>query len=49
MVYIVNYISPGYGGRLMVTLLVKSCNFIKCLQQGMCVIMAERGLKHVEQ
>lgn len=40
-----NYISPGYGGRITDTCLVESCDFIKCLQPGMCV----RGFKHVEQ
>jgi hypothetical protein len=45
---LVNYISPGYGGRITDTCLVESCDFIKCLQPGMCV-MADRGFKHVEQ
>lgn len=45
---LVNYISPGYGGRITDTSLVESCDFIKCLQPGMCV-MADRGFKHVEQ
>ncbi|XP_047034147.1 uncharacterized protein LOC124640422 [Helicoverpa zea] len=44
---LVNYISPGYGGRITDTCLVESCDFIKCLQPGMCV-MADRGFKHVE-
>lgn len=44
---LVNYISPGYGGRITDTCLVESCDFIKCLQLGMCV-MADRGFKHVE-
>lgn len=45
---LVNYISPGYGGRITDTCLVESCDFIKCLQPGLCV-MADRGFKHVEQ
>ncbi|XP_047021860.1 uncharacterized protein LOC124631486 [Helicoverpa zea] len=44
---LVNYISPGYGGRITDTCLVESCDFIKCLQPGMC-IMADRGFKQVE-
>ncbi|KOB68050.1 Uncharacterized protein OBRU01_12991 [Operophtera brumata] len=44
---LVNYISPGYGGRITDTCLVESCDFMKCLQPGMCV-MADRGFKHVE-
>lgn len=44
---LVNYISPGFGGRITDTCLVESCDFVKCLQPGMCV-MADRGFKHVE-
>ncbi|XP_060801538.1 uncharacterized protein LOC106142105 [Amyelois transitella] len=44
---LVNFISPGYGGRITDTCLVETCDFVKCLQQGMCV-MADRGFKHVE-
>lgn len=44
---LINFISPGYGGRITDTCLVESCDFVKCLQQGMCV-MADRGFKHVE-
>lgn len=44
---LVNYISPGYGGRITDTCLVETCDFIKYLQPGMCV-MADRGFKHVE-
>ncbi|XP_048000118.1 uncharacterized protein LOC125237175 isoform X1 [Leguminivora glycinivorella] len=44
---LVNFISPGYGGRVTDTCLVESCDFIKCLQPSMCV-MADRGFKHVE-
>ena len=46
---LVNYISPGYGGRISDTLLVESCDFIQCLQPGMRCVMADRGFKHVEQ
>ncbi|XP_037872296.1 uncharacterized protein LOC119629683 [Bombyx mori] len=45
---LVNYISPGFGGRITDTCLVESCDFVKCLQSGMRV-MADRGFKHVEQ
>lgn len=38
----------GYGGRVTDTSLVESCDFIRYLQPGMCV-MADRGFKHVEQ
>ncbi|XP_060806098.1 uncharacterized protein LOC132902987 [Amyelois transitella] len=44
---LVNFISPGYGGRITDTCLVETCDFVKCLQQAMCV-MADRGFKHVE-
>ncbi|KAH9642172.1 hypothetical protein HF086_002328 [Spodoptera exigua] len=44
---LVNYISPGYGGRITDTCLVETCDFINCLEPGMCV-MADRGFKHVE-
>ncbi|XP_023951319.2 uncharacterized protein LOC112055435 [Bicyclus anynana] len=45
---LVNYVSPGYGGRVTDTCLVESCDFIKHLEPGMSV-MADRGFKHVEQ
>ncbi|GBP97403.1 hypothetical protein EVAR_93014_1 [Eumeta japonica] len=46
---LINYISPGYGGRRITdTCLVEQCDFIRCLQPGMYV-MADRGFKHVEQ
>ncbi|GBP46769.1 hypothetical protein EVAR_10736_1 [Eumeta japonica] len=45
---LINYISPGYGGRITDTCLVEQCDFIRCLQPGMYV-MADRGFKHVEQ
>lgn len=45
---LVNYISPGFGGRITDTCLVESCDFINCLEPGMNV-MADRGFKHVEQ
>ncbi|XP_028176892.1 uncharacterized protein LOC114364789 [Ostrinia furnacalis] len=45
---LVNYISPGFGGRTSDTCIVESCDFIKTLKSGM-VIMADRGFKHVEQ
>lgn len=44
---LVNFISPGYGGRITDTCLVETCNFNKCLKPGMW-IMADRGFKHVE-
>lgn len=44
---LVNYVSPGYGGRITDTCLVESCDFFKCLHPSMCV-MADRGFKHVE-
>ncbi|CAH2100898.1 unnamed protein product [Euphydryas editha] len=45
---LVNYISPGFGGRITDTCLVESCDFINCLEPAMNV-MADRGFKHVEQ
>lgn len=45
---LVNYISPGFGGRTSDTCVVESCDFIKTLKSGM-VVMADRGFKHVEQ
>lgn len=44
---LVNYISPGFGGRTTDTCLVKSCDFVQTLKSGMFV-MADRGFKHVE-
>ena len=44
---LVNYISPGFEGRITDTCLIESCDFIKSLQPGTCV-MADRGFKHVE-
>ncbi|XP_046976563.1 uncharacterized protein LOC124542681 isoform X1 [Vanessa cardui] len=45
---LVNYVSPGFGGRTTDTCLVESCDFVHTLEKGMC-IMADRGFKHVEQ
>ncbi|XP_026736463.1 uncharacterized protein LOC113500018 [Trichoplusia ni] len=45
---LVNYISPGFGGRTTDTCLVESCDFVQTLKSGMFV-MADRGFKHVEQ
>lgn len=45
---LVNYVSPGFGGRTTDTCLVEACDFVKTLKNGMCV-MADRGFKHVEQ
>lgn len=45
---LVNYISPGFGGRITDTCLVETCDFIQCLDKGMHV-MADRGFKHIEQ
>lgn len=45
---LVNYISPGFGGRTTDTCLVESCDFVQCLEKGMYV-MADRGFKHVEE
>lgn len=45
---LVNYISPGFGGRTSDTCMVESCDFVKTLKNGMCV-MADRGFKHLEQ
>lgn len=42
---LVNFISPGYGGRISDTCLVEPCDFNKCLHLGMCV-MADRQQPH---
>ncbi|KAF9822680.1 hypothetical protein SFRURICE_012459 [Spodoptera frugiperda] len=44
---LVNYISPGFGGRTTDTCVVESCDFVKSLKSGM-VVMADRGFKHVD-
>lgn len=44
---LVNYISPGYGGRISDACLVENCDFLNCLPCGSSV-MADRGFKHVE-
>lgn len=45
---LVNYVSPGFGGRITDTCLVEYCDFVHTLEKGMCV-MADRGFKNVEQ
>lgn len=45
---LINYISPGFGGRTTDTCVVETCDFLKTLKPGMCV-MADRGFKHIEQ
>ncbi|XP_047997647.1 uncharacterized protein LOC125235212 [Leguminivora glycinivorella] len=45
---LVNYISPGFGGRTTDTCIVESCDFVQTLKSGMFV-MADRGFKHLEQ
>ncbi|KAL4707953.1 hypothetical protein ACJJTC_013744 [Scirpophaga incertulas] len=45
---LVNYMSPGFGGRTSDTCILESCDFIKTLKSGM-VVIADRGFKHVEQ
>lgn len=45
---IINYISPGYGGRISDVSLVEDCNFLDQLEPGVS-ILADRGFKHIEQ
>lgn len=45
---IINYISPGYSGRITDVLLVQNCSFLDCLEPGMS-ILADRGFKHIEE
>lgn len=45
---LVNYISPGYTGRISDVLLVENCNFLDGLEPG-THILADRGFKHIEQ
>lgn len=45
---LVNYVSPGYGGRISDTLLVENCKFLEELKPGSWVL-ADRGFKHIEQ
>lgn len=45
---IINYISPGYSGRITDVLLVQNCNFLDSLEPGVS-ILADRGFKHIEE
>lgn len=45
---LVNFISPGYGGRISDTLLIEECDFMQTLQPGSWVL-ADRGFRHIEQ
>lgn len=45
---IINYISPGYGGRISDVCLVENCTFLDTLEPG-ASILADRGFKHIEQ
>lgn len=45
---LINYISPGFGGRASDVTIVENCNFLDSLEPG-TVILADRGFKHVEQ
>lgn len=45
---LVNYISPGYGGRTSDVCVVETSNFLNTLEKGSC-ILADRGFKHIEQ
>ncbi|KAL4702566.1 hypothetical protein ACJJTC_003065 [Scirpophaga incertulas] len=44
---LVNYVSPGYGGRTTDVCVVHKCDFLKCLPSGSHV-MADRSFKHIE-
>ncbi|CAH0717716.1 unnamed protein product, partial [Brenthis ino] len=45
---LVNYISPGYGGRISDTLLVEHSEFLDQLEPGSWVL-ADCGFKHIKQ
>lgn len=44
---LVNYISPGFGGRASDVTILQNCNFLDGLQPGN-IVLADRGFKHVE-
>ncbi|KAL4709530.1 hypothetical protein ACJJTC_007261 [Scirpophaga incertulas] len=44
---LINYISPGFGGRASDVTIVQNCNFLDTLEPGNFVL-ADRGFKHVE-
>lgn len=45
---LINYISPGFGGRASDVTILENCNFLDSLEPGNC-ILADRGFKHVDQ
>lgn len=45
---LINYISPGFGGRTSDVTLMQNCIFSDVLEQG-TFVLADRGFKHVEQ
>lgn len=45
---LINYISPGFGGRASDVVIVENCDFLDGLPPG-TVILADRGFKHLEQ
>lgn len=44
---IINFISPGFSGRISDTVLVEECGYLQVLPRGASV-MADRGFKHLE-
>ncbi|KAL4717677.1 hypothetical protein ACJJTC_000826 [Scirpophaga incertulas] len=45
---LINYISPGYNGRISDVQLVEQCNFLDLIPSE-SFILADRGFKHLEQ
>lgn len=45
---LINYISPGFGGRATDVTIMENCNFLESLEPG-TFILADRGFKHIEQ
>ncbi|KAI5633996.1 DDE superfamily endonuclease domain-containing protein [Phthorimaea operculella] len=45
---VINYISPGYSGRITDVLVVQICSLLDYLEPGVS-ILADRGFKHIEE
>ncbi|KAF2890500.1 hypothetical protein ILUMI_15674 [Ignelater luminosus] len=45
---LINFISPGFGGRTSDITIIENCNFLETLEPG-TFVLADRGFKHVEQ
>ncbi|KAK9870466.1 hypothetical protein WA026_008025 [Henosepilachna vigintioctopunctata] len=45
---LINFVSSGFGGRASDIIVLENCKFLETLEPG-TVVLADRGLKHVEQ